>query len=400
MRKGLFKRILFALYSWCFAAVDFIIPKRDDIWLFASHTGLTGNVRFFAQHLLEQFPDKGIYFVSHGNTPDTERYFQATFGNRVKLLAYKSLSCLFASLKAGRVFISHDLYRDVGYPLRRFRRRRFVLNLWHGIAAKKHWLLSKEKVVYPYAARARQFSVVVASSAADALAKAAVFGKALSDIWITGIPRNDILCIKGGELPRDLAEQERLLLEQLQGKALVLYAPTWRKFRNEFAPFSAAELEEMICLLAEKNAILGLRLHPKDEEKFAGLYASGAAVNLSSRLFPETQVVLRNTYLLVTDYSSIWYDYLLLNRPVIAYWYDYQDYSCQMGIIWDLPTLFPGKIAYSFPELRAEIRRILTGNFTVPDEYSLKYKYTRAFFHRFADGYNNQRLLNKMNCIH
>ena len=388
------RRMLFALYSWLFAGLDILVPKKDSVYLIASHTGLTGNPRFFAQHLLEH-ADAKLYFIVPEKSA-AQAYFQQQYGHRVKFLKYRNSSTLFLALRAGQVFISHDLYRDVGFPLRRFGTRRLVVNLWHGIASKKHWLLSKEKVVHSFAARSRQFSAIVASSSADAVAKAGVFGKGLEDLWITGTPRNDYLVTEPNPLVQDLAEQHQAMRAKIKDRALVLYAPTWRKFQTDFLPFTEQDIQQLTELLTEHNAVLGLRLHSKDEEKFTHLYASDSVVNLGSKQFPETQVVLRNTQLLITDYSSIWMDYLLLSRPVLAYWYDYKNYKQRMGIIWDMPSLFPGKIAFSFAELLSEIKGVLEAGLTIPAEYNSQYKYSRLLFHRFADGRNNQRLLNRI----
>lgn len=398
MKSILFRSLLFSLYSWCFAVLDFLFPKKEGVWLFASHNGLSGNIRFFMEHVLQNNPGVRVYLISRANEiacSGTEEYFEQRYGSQIKTLEFKSLPALAIALQARHVFTSHDLYRDVGYPLKRFGRRRMVVNLWHGIASKKHWLLTKEKVPYSYAARAKEFSAVVASSAADAIAKAAVFGKPLEDIWVTGNPRNDYL-ILNEQLPRDLADQEQLLLDKVKGRTLIIYAPTWRKFKAEFIPFGEEDIHRLAKMLAKNNAVLGLRLHPKDEDKFAELYANPSIICVSSRLFPETQVVLRNSGLLVTDYSSIWLDYLLLEKPVIAYCYDNDEYKQKMGTIWDIPNLFPGKIAFSPAELQDEIEQLLAGGMKVSLQYRHKYNYTKALFHQYADGQNNQRLLQKV----
>ena len=172
--------------------------------------GLVGNARFLAEHVLESRPAVRVYFFSYcadTSQGDSEAYFKQKYGGRFKLIKRKNLTALFTALRSRYIFISHDLNRDVGFPLTTLRGRRKVINLWHGIAMKKHWLL-KEYDLNTHRLKARQFSSDRLLSL-DALAKAGSFQKTLDDIWITGNPRSDILM--GRALPGDLQKQEQRL---------------------------------------------------------------------------------------------------------------------------------------------------------------------------------------------
>src|SRR5690554_5920881 len=122
MRYTLIKHILFTLYCWVFVLLDFFIPKSKEVRLFASQSGLTGNLRFFADYILSNTNTK-LHFISCGKSKETEDYFITTYGNRVTICRSKSIKSCWVALRAKQVFITHDLYRDIGFPLRKFGRR-------------------------------------------------------------------------------------------------------------------------------------------------------------------------------------------------------------------------------------------------------------------------------------
>ena len=388
------KFVSYLLYTWFLLVPDLVLPKKKDLWVIASHLGLVGNARFLAEHLLENKPGIRVCFYSHyagGEQERSESYFKERYGERFKLFKRKNLTALVTALRSRHIFITHDLVRDVGFPLTALKGRRQVINLWHGIAMKKHWLLKKYDVSTTHRAKARQFSKVIASSPLDALAKAGSFQKSLDDIWITGNPRSDILM--GKALPKDLLEQEQRLKEELKGRRMVLYAPTWRSYGDRFKPFPAGALDRLARILNKNNYVLGLRLHKKDELKFEKLYSSGALLNLGSERHPETEVLLKNTAVLITDYSSIGLDFLLTGRPILAYWYDLQDYSKKRGFLWDLVELYPGTKVYTYSGLEAALGELVSGK--QHPGLAPGYRFARGLFHRYSDAKCAERVVDR-----
>lgn len=392
--KAFLRYIIYLLSSWILILPDLAVPKKKELWVIASHLGLVGNTRFLAEQVLENKPEIQVcyysFFAGRGQE-ESETYFKQRYVGRFKLLKRRSLAALITALRSRYIFISHDLLRDAGFPLTNLRGRRVVINLWHGISMKRHWLLKKYDLCTTHWLKARQFSKVIASSPLDALAKAGSFRKSLDDIWITGNPRSDILM--GKALPGDLQKQEQRLEEELQGRSLVLYAPTWRSYGGSFQPFPPGGLERLARNLNRHNYVLGLRLHGKDELLFNELYHTVAALNLGSERYPETEVLLKNTAILITDYSSIGLDFLLTGRPLVAYWYDLHDYCKKRGFLWELVELFPGAKAYTYAELEAVLQELIGKN-QVPG-LEPGYRFARALFHRYNDGKCAERVVNK-----
>ena len=238
-------------------------------------------------------------------------------------------------------------------------------------------------------AQARQFSKVIAPLP-SMLWPRRIFQKTLDDIWITGNPRSDILM--GRALPGDLQKQEQRLREALKGRSLVLYAPTWRSYGSSFQPFPPGGLDRLARLLNENSHVLGLRLHGKDEPVFRELYREGATLNLGPGRYPETEVLLKNTAVLITDYSSIG-SIFSSREDLVAYWYDLQDYSRKRGFLWDLVELYPGTRVYTFAELETALQELVGGNRDPGLEP--QYRFVRGLFHRYSDGKCAERVVNR-----
>ena len=395
---ALVKHLTFKLYSSFCLVVSFFVPAKDNVWIVASHSGLVGNARFFAEYILEHCETSTLsLYLFHNNDAGklTEDYFLTKYRGRVKLYKKRSMATVVRALQARYLFISHDVVRDVGFPLASRKGRRTIVNLWHGIAMKKHWLSKKERFSN-HKSKAKQFSAVVASSAADAVAKAAVFQKPLEDIWITGSPRNDIL-VRHTKLPDDLYQQEQNVLAETQGKTLIMYAPTWRSYQDDFLPFDKHNLAQLSHVLTANHAVLGLRLHEKDEVTFQKLYDMyPSIINLGQKKYPETQVLLRNTQLLITDYSSIWLDYLLTNKPVLAYWHDFEQYQQRRGTLWNIAEIFPGPQTFTCANLVSAIENILVSNMQLEPNVQQKYNFIKSLFHLNCDGKSTERLLHQI----
>lgn len=113
-------------------------------------------------------------------------------------------------------------------------------------------------------------------------------------------------------------------------------------------------------------------------------------LNLGTPMIPETQILLRHTDVLVTDYSSIWVDYLLTGRPMIAFVYDQRAYQSERGLLYDYDHIFPGPIVESYAGLLAAVEDALLGK--ASGEEIARRAATTRMFHRFTDGDASRRV--------
>ena len=143
------------------------------------------------------------------------------------------------------------------------------------------------------------------------------FGFPREKICITGYARTDSLII-----PQETDEQirERFGLQLTSGKKLVLFAPTWKQDSNDrtLFPFGINPeifLRDISRLCQQHDAVPVLRTHLN--AKLSENLTDEAIEFLPFDQFPDTEALLQITDVLICDWSSIAFDFLLLDRPTI-----------------------------------------------------------------------------------
>ncbi|MFI2427399.1 CDP-glycerol glycerophosphotransferase family protein [Streptomyces sp. NPDC018955] len=165
----------------------------------------------------------------------------------------------------------------------------------------------------------------------------------------TGSPRNDVLVAAPADRRR--AVRERLGVPD--GDTVVLYAPTRRDYRRD-GLVERLDLARFAACLGEGRTLV-VRLHPSLAAGparglgLSELHRRGVLVDATDE--PETQDVLLAADVLVTDYSSIMFDYALLDRPIVVYADDWDAYRASRGAYLDITAEAPGHVARSPWEL-------------------------------------------------
>ncbi|GAB4318033.1 MAG: CDP-glycerol glycerophosphotransferase family protein [Methanobacteriaceae archaeon] len=168
-------------------------------------------------------------------------------------------------------------------------------------------------------------------------------------IYNIGCPRTDIFFDK--KLIKEAEEEFSKKFPQLNDKTFILYAPT---FRDDEETSIELDIEKFMSNMDEK-IILGLRLHPKIAKKFElGEIVSknhwGRVFNFSR--YPKLNTLLINTDILITDYSSIIYEFAIMKKPIIFYSYDLEKFEKSgRGFYKDYKSNVPGPIARNTQEL-------------------------------------------------
>lgn len=185
----------------------------------------------------------------------------------------------------------------------------------------------------------------------------------------SGYPRNDVL-VDAPDYPADLVrlntDQEaatHLRQARAEGKRTLLYAPTFRMDRH--SPFDQGwiDLQKLSDFAQEKQLLVALKLHPVlQNRRIAADYPGILDIAPSSDVYP----LLADIDLLVTDYSSIFFDFLLLDRPIVFYPYDFEAYTRDdRRLLFDYDTMTPGPKAYSAEQLMECIAATLRGDESV-----------------------------------
>jgi CDP-glycerol glycerophosphotransferase (TagB/SpsB family)/glycosyltransferase involved in cell wall biosynthesis len=150
-----------------------------------------------------------------------------------------------------------------------------------------------------------------------------------------GYPRNDILI----QNPIQKVNEIKSGLNIDVDTKVVLYAPTFRDWDLNGYQKAIKDIIKMGSQADEKTIVL-LRLHYLLSKKVSNVNLPENIINVSD--YNDVQELLLISDILVTDYSSIMFDYSLLKRPIILYCYDYDEYSARRGLYFNLKEKAPG----------------------------------------------------------
>ena len=201
-----------------------------------------------------------------------------------------------------------------------------------------------------------------------------------------GTPRNDALV--DGSLTMVEARRK---LDLPQDARVVLYAPTFRQDnRNARVPVIAPfDLEALLEELGD-NTFLLLRPHYLNRMNVPGAIRHRV---LDASGIEDVNVAYMAADVLITDYSSVMFDYALLRRPIIYYTYDYNQYMATRGTYVDLREVGPGPFVITTESLVGALRTALNDRETHNDTYGAKYDIFLEQFCGREDGRASERAL-------
>ncbi len=206
-----------------------------------------------------------------------------------------------------------------------------------------------------------------------------------------GYPRNDILYAS------DKEQRARRLKEKLGiplDKKTILYAPTWRDDehygKGEYKFTLALDLKKMKTML-EKDYVLLLRTHHYIADKIDTTGLEGFAYNLSN--YDDISEIYLMTDICITDYSSVFFDFANLKRPILFYTYDIEKYKNQLrGFYIDMNTEVPGPLLYTSEEVIDAILHIDT----IQKRYKKRYDEFYDRFCCFDDGHASENIIKEV----
>ena len=207
------------------------------------------------------------------------------------------------------------------------------------------------------------------------------------DALVTGYPRNDAL------VAADTAAVRRRVLAQLgiaEDQIVVLYAPTWRD-TVATSPWSAKlfdglDLESLAAQLGNRYAVL-LRGHSYNlREGHSPI--TGRVRDVSA--YPEINDLLLAADVAVLDYSSIRFDWLITDKPVVFFVPDQEDYLSSRRVLFDFQPTAPGPLLTTTDE----VAEALLDLGTVVSEYAAARELFNKEFNRLHDGHATERVIN------
>ncbi|WP_051348508.1 bifunctional glycosyltransferase/CDP-glycerol:glycerophosphate glycerophosphotransferase [Peribacillus kribbensis] len=168
------------------------------------------------------------------------------------------------------------------------------------------------------------------------------------EIIESGYPRNDIVIQK----PQDVIQKVKNHFRLSPEKKVVLFAPTFRDWDPNSFQKTLRDIQTLSQSVSEDTVVL-LRLHYLLSERIGSKDLPSNIKNAST--YQDIQELYLIADSLVTDYSSVMFDYALLERPIILYTYDLEEYLSRRGTYFDLVEKAPGPVCRSIEEVIAFI---------------------------------------------
>ena len=324
------------LFTACLEHFGQIRPD-SHIWLFSStdNSHYNYNSRYLFEYVKENLPEITPLFVI--NEPELRNSLSYKYGKQY-FIETESIQGIRQALSAGVWFTSAGL-PAYGTGLHK---KRLIINLWHGVPLKKIALLDpnlkKAARIYFKKIFSENYTCILTTSHELIPLMARSFAVSEDKIKVWGQPRNDGLFQKNdcreilGQLFSDLPEYTKT----------VLYAPTFRDYGQvQLFPFKDFDQEQLEAFLEEKNMLLFIRTHVA-EQGSAAPYLGKRIRFLGNEQAEDVTGILNIFDCLITDYSSIYIDYLLTDKPMIFLPYDRQQYLDGRGMNFDYDDVTPG----------------------------------------------------------
>lgn len=319
-----------------------LVSKRDEklIVFCAMHCDtFVSNSKFLFLYFLQNKPEYNVQFVINDDDLRNKLineygpHFIDTRTNEGKKIAIKAKTWVVSwiDLPIGGLFLNF---------------RRFVLHLGHGTPLKCIGITEKDgkfiKKLY-YKLNTTNISMSLASSTFVSEIVSACMGLPLKRILIKGQPRNDSLFYT----PQKLS--------CIDSKSFnIIYAPTWRQYAEvKLFPFDDFDYNDFDSFLKENNIKIFIRFHPAYEESIPTEYLKSTNIQLfSAKEYTEIMDYINIFDALITDYSSIYLDYMLLKRPIMFLPYDLDQYKNTVGLTMDYNDNTPGPKPINYIEFK------------------------------------------------
>lgn len=374
-----------ALVAWTLSLLQ--KNSQKDAWVIGERGGYGGDDSsyFFFRWMREHHPERKSYFIvskKHlARIPSDLRPWALIQGS------FQHYRFLYRAAVTVFNFSGVDLALDwklLGL-LRQLPRPFVRVFLNHGLTAihqvSRHWLFER------MSAHFEEHDIFTVSSGTEKRIFVENMGHPESTLRVTGITRLDGLC---GTQPGHGPTKN------------VLYIPTWRpwlrygtsealigsRFYSEV--FQLLQDPGLYALLEESGASLTMLTHHVFQPFVSQLKALGLhRVTILDMHSQDVQAHLRDAHLLITDYSSISFDFVYMNKPVLYYQFDQSEfYQSRGGFFADPNTELPGKTVTTRDDLFRELRDVICRGWQMAPEVERRI----SNFFEYRDANNCQRV--------
>lgn len=328
------KRRFFKLFYIIFS----ILPINRNKISFASdsRSDLNGNLYFIYEELYRRDLDLNIQFI-----------FNERIDSRKTFFSLLKTAYHFATSK---VILLDDFYPMV-YPLK-IRSNADLIQVWHAAGAFKTFGFSRvgrPGGPSPRSRNHRNYTKATVSSEGVREHYAEGFGITIDRVCATGVPRSDIFFDE--DYKNYVTEKIYERYPFLRKKKVILFAPTFRGNGQASAhfPFETINFKKLYDNLSDEYVFL-FKIHPFVKNTFSIPYEySEFFYDFSD--FREINDLLLITDLLITDYSSVCFEFALLNKPMLFFAFDVETYIKERDFYYDYFDFIPGPLVKTTDEI-------------------------------------------------
>lgn len=368
-----------------------LVPKKKDLIVLIPRFGggLNGNMKYFYLYLATHHArDCEFYLLTHHRA--TRRLLSE---HGLPVLFHPSPQSIIKLLRAGSVVLeSTDWWRRLKSLLAL---HATTFQIWHGNGIKRVSMTNKKITaklrgagsfrwllywcnIYPV------YDVVFFASRLQRERRSASFR--MREALLNGQPRNDVFFgadVGSVLVDCDDATVEKIRAAAMSGKRVVLYSPTWRP-QDELQPAQALNLDQLNAFALHHDLLIVWKAHPKDRTTVREKEAI-VVMDKNADVYP----MMRYADCMVTDYSSIYMDYILLDRPIVFFPYDLEHYLLKRGVQHDYNAITPGPKCLTQEGMQQALRDIVING---EDPWRNAREQVRQDFYEYRDGRSSERL--------
>ncbi|MBT8077996.1 MAG: CDP-glycerol glycerophosphotransferase family protein [Gammaproteobacteria bacterium] len=387
--------LLARLYLFPIYLVSGFVPRRDDLWVFGSWGGyrFADNSAAFFNYCQEKVSDR-IRLVWISREKHIVEQLSARGVEAHWIWSPRGIGCC---LRAG-LYLFDSFSKDINFWTCRGARR---INLWSGVPLKAFerdiatrdsryyrlfhgtWperaLLS---VMMPW--HVHRPHMIIATSPETARITDRAFDLEPDVSVVTGYPRNDVLFGSGSAVDASVPPAFQDALNG--GRHVFMYLPTYRDSGAAYFDVDWAELDE---LMDSVNGSFFFKFHPDDESTFCGKGHHVHELEQGSDIY--RLMAMTNT--LISDYSSIIFDFMLLERAIVYYMPDLADFSSSSrSLIFDPQQIAVGPVCHDGKQMLSALRDAASGS-AIDDDRDAQWSAIRRRFNTYTDGQSCKRVL-------
>ena len=335
--------------------VSLFVPRSRRLWVYGSGIGLGEGALPLYERARERLPETRHVWMARNKAELLDARARGMAAVRKD-----GIRGWWSTARAKVIVVTHGFGDANRYAVR----GGFTVQLWHGLPFKHLHLDSpstyqvafmpdvaavRRLLGWAYRRAGRAISLFPVASERVKASIVSGFGARPENVVVLGDVRDDVLLVP------DAAEQAAERLAELMpkkfvGAAAILFAPTWRDGAADPTVPTADEWDEIATWLTAHDAVLLVRNHPLGRGDFsAGPDHSQRIMLLGVDVVTDLNPLLPAIAAVVTDYSSVVFDYALVGGPVVHFTPDLTDYTTRRGFYVPVDEFTGGRTRTTWP---------------------------------------------------